>query len=182
MHFTVLTLWRGALALSNCRLLRNCFGKIFKDAIREAGVWHPGSQMTYLYHSSLKLPAAFCWGLPLPRGLPCTLEQNRDLKSKLLLGPSLYSWWRTLTAHLLADSCLFAHLCRLTALQEIRFSQDCFPPCSEQLNVNLEMPIIPMDSHSHHVLTDRSKGFAVYLPPLKVHIWSMHNECLIQDT
>lgn len=29
----------GALVLSNCRLLRNCFEEIFKDASREAGIW-----------------------------------------------------------------------------------------------------------------------------------------------
>lgn len=104
----------GALALSNCRLLRNGFGEIFKDAVKEAGIWllEVRWQVGVIWAHTYLMPgcfwiAAFCWGLPSPRGLSL-LWSKAGTQSHSCCVDFHVSWWRALTAFVLLDLCLFA--------------------------------------------------------------------------
>lgn len=165
----------GALALSNCRLLRNGFVEIFKAAVKEAGIWllEVRRQVGVIWAQTYLTPGcfwidAFCRGLPSPRGLSMLWSKAGtqghsccvDLPCVLVKG---------MNSLCLARLVFFCTSLQADSVTGKAVFLGCFPPCSKQPPVVVEMQLSPCQaSHLHHVLPDRPRGFTEDHPPPEV--------------
>lgn len=149
MHFTILMLRTGALTLSNCRLLRNGFVEIFKAAVKEAGIWllEVRRQVGVIWAQTYLTPgcfwiAAFCRGLPSPRGLSVLWSKAGsqghsccvDLPCVLVKG---------INSLCLARLVFFCTSLQADSVTGKAVFLGCFPPCSKQPPVVVEMQLSP---------------------------------------